>query len=76
MINEATETRVSRLNRMGDAMLNVSSISMALVAALPVLVMGFSNSMNIPTLLMWGLGALLIGWLIGIVVASSSHPRT
>ncbi|MBL8165441.1 MAG: methyl-accepting chemotaxis protein, partial [Anaerolineae bacterium] len=63
------------MSRMLQMMTNRTTITMSLTAALPVLLMGFSMSMETTTMLLWTLAALLGGWLVGMVSHVLSRPR-
>lgn len=75
-MNETAERTLTRANRMADSLMNISSVAMALAASVPVLLMGISNGMDMPNLLVWAAAALVGGWLLGAVMHSGNRPRS
>jgi methyl-accepting chemotaxis protein len=63
------------MNRMLQMTTNRNTITMAVVAALPVLLMGITMSMETPPMLLWALAALLGGWGVGILSHVLTRPR-
>lgn len=63
------------MNRMLQMTANRATITMSLIAALPVLLMSLSLGMETTTMLLWALGALAGGWLVGLVSHALTRPR-
>jgi methyl-accepting chemotaxis protein len=76
LVNETAGRTLTRANRAADALMNLSALAMALAAFVPVLLMGFSNGMEMPKLLLWAVAALVAGWVLGAILHSSSRPRS
>lgn len=71
-----TRTDSSTLNQMAESATSPMVLGMALMAAIPALVMGLtSTSMDAARLLLWGVAALVSGWVVGIVMHRISRPR-
>lgn len=75
-MNNVTETGTPRASRILDSMMNLSSVAMALAAAIPVLLMGLTNNMGTLTLLAWGVMSLVGGWLLGAAMHGTNRPRS
>jgi methyl-accepting chemotaxis protein len=63
------------INQLVESATSMSVVSMAAVAAVPVLLMSLSMSVNTTSLLLWVVASLVGGWLFGILMHFVSRPR-
>ncbi len=73
---EAEAQRMSRIRGLLPVITNGVSFSMALAAAVPVMLLGVTTArLNTVGLLGWGIASLLGGWILGVLVQRLSRPR-
>jgi methyl-accepting chemotaxis protein len=67
----------AQMNQLVEAAAQTTTLAMAVVAAVPVLLMGLSlsQSLSLPAIAAWVLGSLLGGWMFGIFVNRSSRRQ-
>jgi methyl-accepting chemotaxis protein len=63
------------MNQLVESATSMSVISMGAAAAVPVLLMSLSMSLNTTSLLLWVVAALVGGWVFGILMHFVSRPR-
>lgn len=63
------------MNQLVESATSMSVVSMAAAAAVPVLLMSLSMSVNTTSLLLWVVASLVGGWLFGILMHFVSRPR-
>ncbi len=63
------------MNQLVESATSMSVVSMAAAAAVPVLLMSLSMSLNTTAVLLWVVAALIGGWLFGIFMHFVSRPR-
>jgi len=63
------------MNQMIESATSMSTLSMAAVAAVPVLLMSLATSMDTSTMILWIVASLVGGWLFGILMHFVSRPR-
>ncbi len=64
----------SMMTRMAESGTTPMVLSSAVAAAVPVLLMGLSAEWN-TVVIVWVLGALLLGWLFGLLIHRLTRPR-
>ncbi len=74
-VTETMPKRTARIRQLLPVIANGVSFAMALAAALPVMLLGLTSArLDTPSLLVWGIAALLAGWMLGVFVQRLSRP--
>lgn len=74
-VMETMPKRTARIRQLLPVVTNGVSFAMALAAALPVMLLGLTTArLDTPSLLVWGIVALLAGWMLGVFVQRLSRP--
>jgi methyl-accepting chemotaxis protein len=76
MDNPISNEGQTSLNRLLLATVNMSAIGMGIAAAVPILLLGVSLSLETGRLLAWVMGSLIAGWLIGALLQYITRPST
>lgn len=74
-LETVTPSDHSPINTMVESATSPMVLAMALMSAIPVLLMGLTVNMNVSLLVLWAVGAIIAGWLIGIAMHRMSRPR-
>lgn len=59
-----------------ESVISLSALSTALVAAIPVMLLGLSQRLEARSVLLWMIFGLVFGWVAGFIVHRVSRPRS